>query len=95
MAQSPQNDFMAVGRIMAPHGIHGEIKVEVLTDFPKRFAPGARVWLEGSEHAREVMAVRPNKDFLLVKLEGYGSRDDVESLPRPPFAYSSGACRRS
>ena len=36
MPESPQttNGYLAIGRIIAPHGIRGEVKVEVLTDFP-------------------------------------------------------------
>ena len=37
--------FLAIGRITAPHGIRGEVKVEIMTDFPDRFKPGARAYL--------------------------------------------------
>ena len=49
MPESPQttNGYLAIGRIIAPHGIRGEVKVEVLTDFPERFKPGAHVSRRG------------------------------------------------
>ena len=35
-------EFIAVGKILAPWGIKGELKVEVMTDFPERFDGGVR-----------------------------------------------------
>ena len=40
-------DFIAVGRVLAPWGVQGEVKVEVLTDFPERFAPDEELYIEG------------------------------------------------
>lgn len=36
-----------VGRIVGPHGVHGGLRVEVLTDFPSRFEPGRIVLVCG------------------------------------------------
>jgi 16S rRNA processing protein RimM len=36
---------VAVGRILRPHGLRGEVTVEVLTDSPRRFAPGSSLLL--------------------------------------------------
>jgi len=40
-------EFVAVGRIAAPWGVKGEVEVEVLTDFPERFAPGGELFIGG------------------------------------------------
>ena len=32
--------FLAVGRLHRPHGVRGEIILEVLTDFPERLMKG-------------------------------------------------------
>ncbi len=38
-----------VGLVRGVHGLHGAVRVEVLTDRPEeRFAPGARLYVEGS-----------------------------------------------
>jgi 16S rRNA processing protein RimM len=34
-----------VGRILRPHGLRGEVAIEVLTDAPMRFAPGSSLLL--------------------------------------------------
>lgn len=71
---------MAVGRIVGPHGVHGEIKVEVLTDFPERFAAGAELWLEGEDEPCRVLSVRPHRDFLLLLLDCIPTRGDAEMM---------------
>ncbi len=38
--------FITVGRILAPWGIEGKLKVEVETDFPQRFAPSSLVYVK-------------------------------------------------
>jgi 16S rRNA processing protein RimM len=75
--------LLAVGKILRPHGIRGALVVEALTDWPERFAPGARMLLEmePSDH-REVTVVTggPHKGRLLVALEGVCSIEDAEKL---------------
>lgn len=41
------SQFIVVGRVVAPWGVRGEIKVEVMTDFPDRFSPQAEVHIDG------------------------------------------------
>ena len=41
------SQFIVVGRVLAPWGARGEIKVEVMTDFPDRFSPQAEVHIDG------------------------------------------------
>ena len=69
---------VTVGRILGPHGIHGELRVQSLTDFPERFEPGERLWLDG----REVVIGRSRweRGRLLLKLAGIDSRDEAEQL---------------
>jgi len=38
--------FIVVGRVVAPWGARGEIKVEVMTDFPDRFSPQEEVHID-------------------------------------------------
>jgi 16S rRNA processing protein RimM len=85
MPESPQmtNVYLAIGRIIAPHGIRGEVKVEVLTDFPERFKPGTHVFLgAGTEdpEARpaKIAAARPHKGGFLVKLDIVPDRNAAE-----------------
>ena len=80
-----------VGRVLRAHGINGELVVEALTDTPAAtFAPGRRVlagtasgevWRDpetGDERSLAVIASRPFKSGLLVKLEGITDRTEAE-----------------
>ena len=75
---------MAVGRIVGPHGIRGEVKVEVLTDREERFAAGSRLLTYGrsgrGDDRMVIVASRPHKQNLLVRLEGVDDRDAAEAL---------------
>jgi 16S rRNA processing protein RimM len=43
--KSPQLEFITIGRILAPWGSEGKLKVEPITDFPERFAPHSEVYI--------------------------------------------------
>ncbi|MGD0205957.1 MAG: hypothetical protein ABSB57_05965, partial [Dehalococcoidia bacterium] len=54
MSRSQENasqEYIAVGRILGPWGLRGDLKVEPLTDFPERFAPGGSLYVEGVAYA--------------------------------------------
>jgi len=71
-------ESLIVGRILAPWGIRGEVKVEVLTDFPERFAPQKVVHLNA--RPLEIESCRPHKQHLVVKLATIDSVEDAEKL---------------
>jgi 16S rRNA processing protein RimM len=74
--------LVVVGRIGRPHGIRGEVTVEVRTDSPDvRFAPGSVL---ATEPARlgplTVAAVRWHSGRLLLLVEGLHDRNGAEAL---------------
>jgi 16S rRNA processing protein RimM len=71
-----------IGKIIGLHGVKGELKVKILTDFPERFASNKQfeVAWPGSPPRHESVvleSVRPHKDNLLVKFKGIMSRTDA------------------
>lgn len=74
--------YVAVGRIGRPHGIRGEVTVEVLTDDPDaRFAPGAVLHTDPAETGPlTVVATRHSGHIPLVTFEGVADRDAAEAL---------------
>ena len=38
---------LRIGRVLKAHGVKGAVRVELLTDFPDRFAPGREVQVAG------------------------------------------------
>lgn len=74
---------MTVGRILRPHGVRGEVKVEVLSDVPGRFAPGSALLLvrKGSAPVeRRVVSSRPMQGFMVMTLDGVADREGAEAL---------------
>lgn len=62
--------YLAVGVLRRPHGVHGDLLMEVHTDFPERLRPGTRVFV-GDEHARLTIArARGHNQGLLLGFRG-------------------------
>jgi len=73
---------LQVARIGKPHGIRGEVTVQVLTDAPEdRFVPGAVLTVEpASKGPLTVLSARWNKDILLLGFEEVADRNGAEEL---------------
>jgi 16S rRNA processing protein RimM len=71
-----------VGRVVKPHGIRGELTVEVRTDSPEeRFDPGVALVgrsRDGKTRPLTVAAVRPHGGRLLVRFEEIPDRTAAE-----------------
>lgn len=76
-------ETISVGRVLRPHGVRGEVVVEVLSDVPGRFKKGSRVTgvREGSPPLVLTVAMgRVHKSGAVVRFEGYDSRERAEEL---------------
>ncbi|MFF2245838.1 ribosome maturation factor RimM [Arthrobacter sp. NPDC058130] len=73
---------LQVARIGKPHGIRGEVTVQVLTDAPgDRFVPGTKFIVEpASAGPLTVFSARWNKDILLLAFDEIETRNDAEGL---------------
>lgn len=74
---------VSVARIGKPHGIRGEVTVQVLTDAPEdRFAPGAVLAVEGVPGVTEltIESARWNKAILVLAFEEILDRNGAETL---------------
>lgn len=79
----PSGENILVGRVLRPHGVRGEVKVEVHSDVPDRFAAGRILHVvpgRGRAFDAEVLASRPHQGALLVRFAGVDDRDAAESL---------------
>lgn len=77
------DSLLQVGKIVNTHGIRGELKVLLHTDFPEvRFAPKSKLLMfdpeKGGPIQVTVAAARPYKQMYIVKFEEYGNINDVE-----------------
>jgi 16S rRNA processing protein RimM len=69
---------VSIGRVSSAHGVRGEIKVQPLTDFPERFDPGQKFWLDGSE--RVIQRSRWQKSVVVIKVDGIETRESVDAI---------------
>ncbi len=74
--------LVAVGKITAPHGTRGEVRMMPLSDFPERYSMLTRVTLSGpaGREAYDVESARWHKSTVLLKLKGIDSRGAAEAL---------------
>jgi 16S rRNA processing protein RimM len=86
-SSTPQLDgWLEIGTIVAPQGLHGEVRVYPDSDFPERFEVPGRRWLLGSEEAEpqvvELLSGRyvEGKNLYVIKLAGVDNRNQAEEL---------------
>lgn len=76
--------FLAVGRLLKPHGVRGEIKVAVMTDDPARFKRLKEVSVEVAGGRRLALHVESARvigpETVLIKFQEYGTPEAVAAL---------------
>ncbi len=93
-------DFLVIGQIGRPHGVNGEVRMHVLTDFPERLKQGLVVYLGETHNPLRIKECRWHDDILLLGFEGCNNRtlaenyknefvyirvDDLPSLPEGEY----------
>jgi 16S rRNA processing protein RimM len=76
--ENASQEYVAVGRILGPWGLRGDLRVEPLTDFPERFALGSSLYVEGVAYVIE--RCRWHKGKVHIKLSGIDSAAAAEAL---------------
>lgn len=76
----PPEGYWAVGNIVGVHGLRGEVKVELYTDFPERFEPGGQMLVGDRLTKMEIETVRLHKAHLLLKFKQVAHREQAELL---------------
>jgi 16S rRNA processing protein RimM len=68
--------------VARPHGLAGEVSVQVATAFPERFRQGTRVfWRRGvEERALVLVSARPHGQRWLLRFEGIDSAEAAREL---------------
>lgn len=80
MESSPEPRFLVIGQIGKAHGVQGEVRVVPHTDVPERFTWLEAVYIGDDPQPVAVESARLHKNFVLLKLAGYESREQVERL---------------
>ncbi|MGE5222336.1 MAG: ribosome maturation factor RimM [Omnitrophica WOR_2 bacterium] len=87
--------FLAVGKLRRPHGVHGEMLMEVLTDFPERLKKGATLYIGDEHQPLKLASLRWHNQGMLVTFRGVDTPENagelrnliayVQSKDRPPL----------
>src|SRR3990170_3462548 len=80
--------LVVVGRVVRPHGLRGEMRVQPETDFPERLGMLGQAVLVTDERSEPVRieAVRRAGEAVLVKLPGIDPPEPVHPCRAPPLA---------
>jgi len=70
--------FVVIGKFRKPHGIRGEVRMTVLTDYPDLIKKGQTVYLGHHYQAYTIRSTRWHGEDLLVSLEEMPDRSAVE-----------------
>ena len=69
--------YLSVGFLRRPHGLKGEIIMDLHTDFPERMKNGRELFV-GDKHKPMILAnVRPHQKGLLVKFKNVDTPEDA------------------
>ena len=77
-AQPESPDRVAVGRINAPWGVRGHVKVTPFTHNPERLTVGSRVYVAGE--LRKIRDVKSPRGFPVILFEGIAGTDAANRL---------------
>jgi 16S rRNA processing protein RimM len=69
--------YLTVGFLRRPHGLQGEIIMDLHTDFPERMKSGRKLFVGEDHQPATLTNVRPHQSGLLVKFKGIETPDEA------------------
>ena len=77
---SSEPAFLIVGKLRRPHGVQGEIPLELFSELLELLNPGCTVYLGDHHQPLTIEANRWKQDLLLLKFRNLDDRTAVEAL---------------
>jgi len=78
--------YLSVGFLRRPHGLKGEIIMDLHTDFPERMKKGRQLFVGEKQKRMTLTNVRPHQSGLLVKFKDIETSEDA-GLYRNQWVY--------
>jgi 16S rRNA processing protein RimM len=78
--------YLSVGFLRRPHGVKGEIIMDLHTDFPERMKKGRKVFLGEDHKPMTLTNVRPHQSGLIVKFDDIDTPEEA-GLYRNQWVY--------
>ena len=85
--------YLVIGYLRRPHGVCGEIIMDLHTDFPERIRSGRKVLIGENHQPLTLDTVRPHDNGLLVSIRGVDTPEDLHRLGRRQVSQSMGVCQ--
>ncbi|MFM8322448.1 MAG: ribosome maturation factor RimM [Chloroflexota bacterium] len=82
-AGSPQRGepaFLVVGKLRHPHGLRGEMLMDVITDFPERLKAGLEVYAGEEHRPLHIRSTRPHGQGMLIAFDAFDTPEGVGTL---------------
>ena len=73
-------EYVGVGFLRRPHGVQGEMLMDVHTDFPERLKPGSTVYVGAEYQPMVIASQRPIASGMLVRLRGMRTPEQAGQL---------------
>jgi len=83
--RSPEPSYLVIGQVLRPHGVRGDLRVKILTNYPNRLQQNQHVYLASPASPNRVQQylierVRLHHGALLLKLADCEDRDAANEL---------------
>lgn len=79
-----RRDLIIIGRVISPHAVKGEIRIDYYNPGLHFFSGYECIFLqspgEGQLRRYKILGAKPHKGVIIARLEGVNSRDDAEEL---------------
>ncbi len=72
--------YLAVGFLRRPHGVHGEIIMDLHTDFPERLKPGRKLLVSEEHKLMVVEGIREHQKGVIIKFNGIDTPEEAGKL---------------
>ena len=69
--------YLTVGFLRRPHGVRGEIVMDLHTDFPERLKRGRRLLVSEDHTPLSIQSVRAHQNGVLIKFNGIDTPEDA------------------
>jgi 16S rRNA processing protein RimM len=69
--------FLAIGKVRRPHGVTGDVLVEVYTDFPERLQAKTIIYAGEKHHPLTIRRQRNHNDGILLAFDGFTTPEQV------------------
>ena len=72
--------YLTVGFLRRPHGVRGEIVMDLHTDFPERLKRGRKMFVSEEHRPVTIQSVRGHQNGVLIKFNGIDTPEDAGQL---------------